>query len=252
MAEGHPLHYPDVSLRGAKRRSDLTGRGWIAGSLWRKRDRDIRVFFSIVILAEFPQNANPSPWISALIYEQMFDIMRAEISGGEHMEDIVNRQIEMISVCAADGALTPIRFPHGGRRAYAAHRPDPAGRLLPGPSPMPGWRQSSTSARRSWGSRRRFWSCAILCGRIAGRFSGWCTDVPGDLSCGCEQRVPVVVGGLPRAGAGRTGGPARHSLRRGRRACRTARHHSGQEHSSEKVRRENRRADLSGAAKCPG
>ena len=26
------------------------------------------------------------------------------------MEDIVNRQIEMISVCAADGALTPIRF----------------------------------------------------------------------------------------------------------------------------------------------
>lgn len=40
----------------------------------------------------------------------MFDIMRAEISGGEHMENIVNRQIEMISVCAADGALTPIRF----------------------------------------------------------------------------------------------------------------------------------------------
>jgi hypothetical protein len=54
MAEGHPMHYPDVSLRGAKRRSDLTGRGWIAGSLWRKRDWDIRVFFSIVILAEFP------------------------------------------------------------------------------------------------------------------------------------------------------------------------------------------------------
>ena len=26
------------------------------------------------------------------------------------MENIVNRQIEMISVCAADGALTPIRF----------------------------------------------------------------------------------------------------------------------------------------------
>lgn len=26
------------------------------------------------------------------------------------MEDIVNRRIEMISVCAADGALTPIRF----------------------------------------------------------------------------------------------------------------------------------------------
>lgn len=47
------------------------------------------------------------------------------------MEDIVNRQIEMISVCAADGALTPIRFRMGGRRAYAAHRPDPAGRLLP-------------------------------------------------------------------------------------------------------------------------
>lgn len=47
------------------------------------------------------------------------------------MEDIVNRQIEMISVCAADGALTPDPLPHGGRRAYAAHRPDPAGRLLP-------------------------------------------------------------------------------------------------------------------------
>ena len=45
-----------------------------------------------------------------MIYEQMFDIMRAETSGGERMEDIVNRQIEMISVCAADGALTPIRF----------------------------------------------------------------------------------------------------------------------------------------------
>ena len=40
------------------------------------------------------------------------------------MEDIVNRQIEMISVCAADGALTPIRF------RMEDGRPDPAGRLL--------------------------------------------------------------------------------------------------------------------------
>ena len=43
------------------RRSDLTGRGWIAGSLWRKRDRDIRVFFSIVILAEFPTKCKSFP-----------------------------------------------------------------------------------------------------------------------------------------------------------------------------------------------
>ena len=32
------------------------------------------------------------------------------------MENIVNRQIEMISVCAADGALTPIRFRMEGIR----------------------------------------------------------------------------------------------------------------------------------------